>query len=189
MSYRPNASFVGEQSFPTANAIVESCHRYAVDGYSALDSGTLHLCSVSLQAGEIVGHIGFCTGTPASNSTNSWIALLDSSFKQVAHSADQLATNFASSTWHNLAMVTPYTAQYTGCYYFGIMVAVSTGPKCNVLCANTTPAAEMVTGIGVPTPVVGGMSSTGLTGPGTDGVTTYIAPTAVCPIHYMYATP
>jgi hypothetical protein len=154
---------------------------------TSVTSGTLYIFSIGLMAGESVGHIGFCTGTTAANGpTHWWTALLDNTYKQQAHSADQTSTALPASTFQNLAMVTPYVAIYTGTYYAAILVTTSvTQPT---IVSNSTTPTVFVTGTGVPTPLLGGTSTTALTVPGTDGTTVYAAPTAAVPTLYMYAS-
>jgi hypothetical protein len=178
----------GEQSYPTPGAIAETCHRYTVSGSSAPTSGVLTIGSIFLTAGQAINHLGFGNGATATTAASHWwLAILDNTYKQLSHTADQLTTNIAASTWYNLATTATFTAAYTGNYYLGIMIAVSSGSVASILSPTFTSVAQLVTGTNVPTPLVGGASTTGLTGPGTDGVTTYSAPTAATPTYYMYA--
>jgi len=150
-------------------------------------SGTLVISSITLELGEVVGHIGFGTGaTAAVGPTHWWVCLLDQTYKLMAHSADQTTTALPASTWQKLATIASYTATYSGTFYLGLMVATGTTQP-TILCRNETPDGQFVTGTNVPTPVVNGLSSTGLTTPGTDGTTTYAAPTAASQTLYMYA--
>jgi len=168
-------------------SIAETCHRYTASSASTPNGGTLYLMSTTLTAGQVVGHVGFCTGANAGVApTHWWAALLDSSYVQQAHSADQGSAALPASTWQSLAMTAPYTATYTGTYYLGLcFTATTTIP--NILAPTFNPAAQFITGTAVRTPVLGGTSTTGLTTPGTDGTTTYIAPTTSGPTFYMYA--
>lgn len=179
----------GSQGSPTTGAIAETTALTTVTtATNSPSSGVLTIMEIALQAGQSVGHIGFCTGTtPTTNATHWWVALLDVAYTQQAHSADQGAVNLAASTWENLAMVTPYVASYTGRFYLALNIAVSAGSVASILSTSTTPAAQLISGSGVPTPLVGGASTTALTTPGTDGSTVYIAPTAATPTYYMYA--
>jgi len=150
-------------------------------------SGTLYLMGIMLGAGQSVGHIGFCTGaTAASGPTHWWAALLDQSRVLQAHSADQTSSALPASTWQDLAMVTPYTATYSGQYYVGLTVVTSTTQP-TILAPPNNPDGQFVTGANMPTPVPCGLSSTGLTAPGTDGSTQYLTPTAAGPVFFMYA--
>lgn len=179
----------GEQSYPTPGAMTETCHRYTVTSSAAPPSGTLVIMSCFLMAGQKIGHIGFGTGTtPTTSASHWWGVLLDNTFKQQAHTADQGAVNLTASTWYNLATTATFTATYTGQYYLGIMIAVSAGGVATLLTTAAAPAAQMVTGTNVPTPVIGGLSSTAQTTPGTDGVTVYAAPTAASSNFYMYGS-
>lgn len=186
-----NPGFVdpsANQSSPTPGALAETTHRANISSSQAPTSGVLYLMSISLGAGQQVGHIGFCTGaTPTTAASHSWQCLLDQGYVLRGHTADGATTNLAASTWYLNALVTPYTAQYTGQYFLGLMIAVSSGAVCTVLGPNFTPVIQTITGASIPVPLVGGQSSTGLTAPGTDGSTTYLAPTTVATNYYMYA--
>ena len=168
-------------------SIAETCHRYTASSASTPNGGTLYIMSTTLTIGQVVGHLGFCTGANAGVApTHWWAAILDSSYVQRAHSADQGSAAQPASTWQSLAMTTPYTAAYTGQHYLGLcFTATTTIP--NILAPTFNPAAQFITGTGVPVPLLGGTSTTGLTTPGTDGTTTYIAPTAPGPTFFMYA--
>jgi hypothetical protein len=154
---------------------------------TSITSGTLYIFSIGLMAGESIGHVGFATGTTAANGpTHWWTAILDNTYKQQAHSADQTSTALPASTWQNLAMVTPYMPTYTGTYYLALMVTTSvTQPT---IASNAASPTICVTGTNVPTPLIGGTSTTGLTVPGTDNSTVYAAPTAAVPTLYMYCS-
>lgn len=185
--YRPPTNRFFETA-PMPGSVAESCHRYTASNTMTPTSGTLYLMSTGLTIGQTVGHIGFCNGSTATTAASHWwVALLDNTYTLQAHCADQLTTNVAASTWYNLAMVAPYTATYTGQYYFGLMVATSSGSQPSIVAPTFSAAAQFVTGANVPTPLLGGTSTTGLTAPGTDGVTTYLAPTATAGCAYMYA--
>lgn len=173
---------------PMPNAWAETANRNTVSSSFTPVSGTLYIYSVYLQAGTVISNIGFCTGTTAaSGPTHWWTVLLDNTYKLQAHSADKTSTALPASTWQSLPMVTPYTTTYTGTHYVGFMVTTSTTQP-TVISNAATFNAQFITGTNVPTPLIGGTSSTGLTTPGTDGSTTYIAPTAATQTMYIYAT-
>lgn len=170
-------------------SIAESCHRYTVSGSMTPTSGSLYLFSTALTIGQSVGHLCIGNGSTATTATSHWwLALLDKTYTLQAHTADQLTTNVAASTWYSLAVANSYTATYTGQYYLGLMVATSAGAQPSFLSPTFSAAAQFITGTNIPTPLLGGVSSTGLTAPGTDGTTQYIAPTATAGCAYMYAT-
>lgn len=176
------------QSGPMPGALAETADRYLCSSSASPSSGVLTIMQIALEAGESIGHIGFGTGTtPTTSATHWWAALLDVAYTQQAHSADQGAVNLAASTWYSLAMVTPYTASYTGIFYLALLIAVSAGSVASILAPAVTPDAQFITGSSVPTPLLGGPSTTALTTPGTDGSTVYAAPTAAAPAYYMYA--
>jgi hypothetical protein len=185
----PNPS--GFQSGTPTGVIAETNHRYNLASNNTVlgVSGTLYVMSISLQTGMTIGHIGFGNGTSATTAvTHWWLCLLDNTFVQQAHTADQLTSNVAASTWYNLATVNPYTATYNGTYYLGIVATITSGAMPSPLSPSFSPITQIVTGTSVPTPLLGGLSSTGLTTPGTDGTTTYLAPTGIAVNYYMYCT-
>jgi hypothetical protein len=169
--------------------LTETANRSTVGTLTtAVASGTLYIFSCGLMAGESVGHIGFATGTVAANGpTHWWVALLDNTYKQQAHSADQTTTAMGASTWFNLAMTAPFTATYTGTYYLAIVVVATVAQP--TIASNAATPTVFVTGTNAPTPLIGGASTTGLTTPGTDGSTVYAAPTTATPTLYLYASP
>lgn len=178
-----------EQSSSSANAVCETSHRYTIAGTAQPASGTLVLMSVSMAAGQQIGHIGWCTGSQAAvNPVHWWACLLDSAFTLQAHTADQLTAPMPASTWQLLPTVAPYVSTYTGVYYLGLMVATSAGTQPSVLAPTFSPIIQLITGANNPGPLLGGPSTTGLTAPGTDGGTVYAAPTTVAQALYMYAT-
>jgi hypothetical protein len=145
--------------------------------------------SVSMAAGQQIGRIGWCTGPQAAvNPVHWWAALLDSSYVQQAHTADQLTAPMPASAWQLLPVVTPYVATYTGTYYLGLMVVTSAGTQPSILAPTFSPIIQLITGANNPGPLLGGPSSAGLTAPGTDGTTAYAAPSTVTQALYMYAT-
>lgn len=154
---------------------------------TATVSQTLVIASCFISGGYSVGHIGFVTSTTAASSpTHWWTALLDKNYTQLAHSADQLTGAIVASTWFPLAMVTPFVTTYSGNYYLAVLIATSvTQPT---LASGPSPIAAMVTGAGALSGL-GGASSTGITAPGTDGVTVYSAPTATANVPFLYAAP
>jgi hypothetical protein len=171
----------------TTGALAETIPYYQCTTNAAPLSGDLYIQPIFLPAGTAVGHIGFVNGTTATTGTSHWwVVLLDNTYKQQGHSADQTTTVIAASTWKPLALATSYTATYSGRYYLGLMVAITTGSMPNPA-AGTAPIAAMITGTSAPTPLLGGLSSTGETTPGTDGTTVYTAPTAAFTPIYMYA--
>lgn len=175
-------------SVATSGVLAETMHRYTASATATPASGTLYLQSIFLDMGQTVSTIGFITGlTAATGPTHWWTALLDSSYKLQAHSADQTNTAIPASTWNSTAMAAPYTATYSGAYLLGLMIATSSTQP-TVLCGTTVPNAALISGTGLIAPVPGGTSTTGLTTPGTDRTTTYAAPTAAANFYYMYAS-
>ncbi|HET7641152.1 MAG TPA: hypothetical protein VFK47_20755 [Ktedonobacteraceae bacterium] len=171
---------------PMPGAMAETANRNTITTDFGPVSGTLYIFSVQLMAGQQIGHIGFCTGAAANTPTHWWAAVLDNTYKQRAHSADQLTAALPANTWQNLAMTTPYVATYTGTHYVALLFTATT--TAHILSTATAFNANFITGANVPTPLVGGLSTTGLTVPGTDGTTTYAAPTAASQTMYVYAS-
>lgn len=171
-----------------SSSLAQTIPTYAASTSAAPVSGTLYVQAVFLPAGVNVKKIGFATGTTAaSGPTHWWVALLDSSYKQQAHSADQATGALAASTWQNLTLATPYTTTYSGTYYLALMVATSTTQP-TILQAGSAPAAQFITGTGAPTPLPNGASTASLTTPGTDGTTTYTAPAAASAPFFLYCS-
>ena len=169
----------------TPGALAETIPRALAVGTFTPTSGVLFIQEIFLSAGQSVGHIGFVAVGAAVTPTHWWAALLDATYKQQAHSADQTSGAINATTWELLAMVTPYVAPATGRYYLAGLINAGTEPT--LAAASAAPQAAMVTGTGAPTPLLGGSSTTALTAPGTDGTTTYLAPTAAIAAPYMYA--
>ena len=168
-------------------AITQTLPTSQTSSSAAPPNGTLVVATCFISAGSTIGHIGFVTGTQtASGQTHWWAVVLDATYHLRAHSADQLTAVPASSTWFSLAMVTPYMATYSGNFHLGLMFANTAGANPNII-SGPIPLPAMVTGANAVTPVTGGLSSTGLTTPGTDGTTVYIAPTASTSIPFLYA--
>lgn len=177
-----------QSSAAISGAIAETMHVYTASGSQSPVSGTLYIQKVFIPAGQTVANIAFVTSTTAATGpTNWWTALLDNTYKQLAHSADQLTAAIPASTWQNLPMVTPWTANYSGYYYLAFMIKTSTTQP-TIACGTTAPLTVFVTGAGAPTPLPNGASTSGLTSPGTDGTTTYAAPTASSTPYYLYAS-
>lgn len=177
-----------DQSAPTPGAITETCHRYTVGAPSTPNNATLYLMSITLTAGMTLSNIGFCTGsTSGVGPLNWWACILNSSYQLRAVTADQLTTPVAANTWYKLALASQYQSRTTGQHYIGLMFNFS-GTRPSVLAPTFSPSAQFITGANVPTPLLGGTSSTGLSTPGTVGTTTYIAPTAIGPTFYAYCS-
>ena len=150
----------------------------------AVASGTMQLFAVMLQAGQTVSNITFLIGTTAGLTlTHGWYALLaDSTFTQLAHSADQTSGGLTASTMVTKAMTTPYAVTSAGKYWVAITVVAGTQPT---LAAETTLTQAAAAFSAFP---VAGAGSTGLTGPGTDGSTTYVTPSAAGGHAYAYVS-
>ena len=167
-------------------ALAETIPYYQATTSAAPVSGDLYIQSIFLAAGTTVGHIGFANTTATTAASHWWLVLLDNTYKVQAVTADQTTTNLAATTWYKIATAASYTATYSGRFYLGAMFATSSGSQ-PTMAAGTAPIAAMITGTSAPTPLFGGLSTTGLTTPGTAGTTVYAAPTAAFTPIYMYA--
>jgi hypothetical protein len=189
--------YVGTQSLlvaaladpPTGSAIAghiaETIAPVSATAPLTVTTGSLSIASIRLAAGQSVTGAGFVTSTVAAiTPTHAWLALLDSSYVLRAVTADGLTTAIGASTWFPSAFAAPYTATYTGVYFLGVLITAGTIPT---LCGATAPLAAMVTGTSAPAPLLGGVSTTSLTTPGTVGTTTYVAPTAAAVTPYLFA--
>lgn len=175
-------------SYGIDSALAQTMHPHIASTSAAPVSGTLYIQAVFLPAGVNVKKIGFSTGTTAaSGPTHWWTALLDNTYKQQAHSADQTTGAIAASTWQNLTLATSYTTTYSGTYYLALMVATSTTQP-TILQSGSAPAAQFITGTGAPTPLPNGASTASLTVPGTDGTTVYAAPTVASAPFFLYCS-
>lgn len=176
-----------DQSAPTPGALTETCHRYTVGAPSTPNNQTLYIMSITLIAGAQISNIGFCTGASGVGPTNWWACILNSSYTLMAVTTDQLTNPAAANTWYKLGLTSAYTPKNTGQHYIGLMFNFS-GSRPSILAPTFSPSAQFVTGANVPTPLLGGTSTTGLTTPGNVGSTTYSAPTAIGPTFYAYCS-
>lgn len=129
---------------------------------TALTSGTLTMTSVWLLAGKVVSGISFLSGATAeAGGSNLWYALYRSDLTLVGQTANDVgAASFAALTLFRKALTSPQVAPYTGLYYVGICCVATTPP--GIVSLSTHPGAMgSITGMG---PVLGGTSTTGLTG-------------------------
>jgi hypothetical protein len=161
-------------------AIAETVPRWSLSSTASPASGNLYLTGVWLQVGQKVTSITFMSGTTAAISpTHWWFALVDKNFKLQGHTADQTTTAWAATTAKTVALVTPYTATYTGMYYLGFMMTAST-----LVNVSAAPAALNQAALAPP---FAGPSSSGLTTPGTDNSTTYTSITGNTAFTPFYA--
>ena len=122
----------GSLSFAPAGAVGETFpRRFATLAQSALNSGTLYVTSIDLEAGAVVSNITMVTNTTVkTGGTHGWYVLLDTTMKVLAVTADKTD---ATTTWgtistaYPIAVTAPYTAAYSGQYYIGVMVAETAG--------------------------------------------------------------
>lgn len=143
-----------------SGALAETGSRRLYQGTVTTTSGTVYFAAVGLPKGTVVANITFCTGTaPESGGTHGWYALLDSTGKVVAVSADQTgATFFGNGSLITVAMGASYTVSASGLFYVAQCVVASGMP--NFIGSNLSSS------IGVArAPVLCGTAGTGQTTP------------------------
>ncbi len=149
---------------------------------TAVTSGQLYVYGIMLQAGVTISNISFLIGSTAGATlTHGWFALLNSSFLQVAHTADQTSGGLTANAFTTKALTTAYTPTVSGQFWIAYAVVATQQPT---MAAYGTGQG----GTGYAAIPVGGASTTGLTGPGTDGTTTYEGPTSAGAIAYGYVS-
>jgi hypothetical protein len=182
------AQTLREKYLAVSTTIGESAARTGnLNSPFASASGTLYLTAVALPAGAVVGHIAFTSGgTGATSPTHWWFGLYDSSYNQLAVTADQTSGAFAQNTYKTLAIATiasgasaTFTTTYTGLYYAGFMMS-TTGGTGN---ATIVAYAHNNTAVSSLSPVLAGTSDTGQTTPPSFSHTA-TTPTAVTGIPY-----
>lgn len=177
----------GQAAAEFTGGIASTCHAFTASATATPASGTLYIQRVFLAAGQKVTKLGFVTGlTAATGPTHWWMAILDNTYTQQAHTADQTTTAIPASTWQDVALTATFTAPYTGAYFLAFTI-VTTTTQPTLVCTTTVPNAALINGTNLLGPVPGGTSTTGLTTPGTDGSTVYATPTAASNFYYMFA--
>lgn len=132
---------------------------------TTLTSGTLTVRAIGLPAGVTVSGATFYTGNTAfATLTHGWYALLDSSMKVVAVTADTTAMLTAANTVYPLSFAAAAVTSYSGIYYLGLCVAATT-------MGNIASAPALITGIAGTSPALCGTSSTAQTTPPAVGTT------------------
>lgn len=159
-------------------AIAETMPIYAATGSVQAPSGTLQLAAINLAKGTVVSNITFLRSSATGASTTRWwFSLLDNAYMLRAVTAGQTTAPAAGNTV-TLPLAAAYTATYTGQYYVGVMCSGSSSPGWAGSAIN--PPTNIIPGIGG----ING-TDTGLSTPGTPGVTQYHAPTT--PAWAIYA--
>lgn len=112
----------------------------ATNSGAVLTSAKLAVVAIYLLSGEVIGHIGFWSGTTAlNNGNNQWFALFNSTYQRLAVTSDDTSTAWAAHTYKSLVIAntaaTPagalsanstYTVPSDGIYYLGILVKATT---------------------------------------------------------------
>jgi hypothetical protein len=114
-------------------ALAETIPRWqAAIASSGSTSGSVYGRLISLEAGQLVSHLTFCTNAAAkTGGSHGWYALLDLNSLVLAVTADQTdaATVWGTiQTKYSLDMVAPYTAPVDGDYYIVECVVASGMP-------------------------------------------------------------
>jgi hypothetical protein len=114
-------------------ALAETIPRWqAAIASSGATSGSVYGRLISLEAGELVSHLTFCTNAAAkTGGSHGWYALLDLNSLVLAVTADQTdaATVWGTAqTKYSLDVVTPYTVPVDGEYYMVECVVASGMP-------------------------------------------------------------
>lgn len=159
---------------PVPNVVAATMPRLrATTVTPAMTSGTLYVMAFGMSAGTKISAATVFTNTTAkAGGSHGWYCVLDLNRKVVAVTADQTdpATVWgAASTGYPLSFAAPAIAQYSGVYYFGIMVAATTMPT---FASGVTVASGLSIATGISSPyVLAGPSSTGQTTPPSVGTT------------------
>jgi hypothetical protein len=92
------------------------------------------LVAIALPSNTTIGHIAFVGGSTGGTFTHLWFGLYDSSFSQLAVTADTPVNWGSPAGVKSLAIATvaagaatSFTTTYTGRHYLGVMQAVSAG--------------------------------------------------------------
>lgn len=156
-----NSSF-GPGTMPT-NAVAETVSRKLLNSTSlTLTSGVMRGSLVHLEVGQIVTSLTWQGGgTAMSGGSHLWMAVLDTTGKCLAVSADDTAPTWAGSVEKSQNMTSPYTVPTTGGYYF---------VHCAVATTMNSYAGFGASTVGVSTPLAG-ISASGKTTPPAVGAT------------------
>lgn len=112
-------------------------------------SGVFRGVLVDLPAGAVISSVSFwASGTGAGTPTNQWGAVLDSTGKVLATSADALTASWVLNTKKTFTMSSPLTIPAKGGYYLGNCVVASIMPTFfgQILTAVPTGSAPFVCG-------------------------------------------
>lgn len=137
-----------------SGALAETFPRYQGSAVLTPTTGTVYVSAIGLSKGTVVTNITVLTDTAGSSGTitHSWAALLDSTGKVVAVSADGLTTAFSAGAFITFAMVSPLTIAAAGMFY--IAQSLTATGMCNWV--GTT----LLTAMAARTPVLCGTAGT-----------------------------
>jgi hypothetical protein len=152
---------------PLSGQLGESFPRYAATGVQLFfGSGEMQLAAVPLIAGQVVGHLAWCSDTTAAvTPTNQWLALFNLAGVMLANTADQLSAPIPATTYFEYPIaqvssgpVSSYVVPATGIYFIGIVVAAATMPSVSGITG-------LVTMLQEESPMTCAIGQAGLTGP------------------------
>lgn len=145
---QPNA--YAAESVPRSAATITS--------RGTLASGRMSVVAIELPVGLTINKLIFHSGTTAlATGSNQWFCLLDQNRNQLAVTADDTSTAWASNTAKALSLATPFTTAYAGLYYLGVVVVATTVPS--------LVAIQQLGYIAGLAPVLSGTANTALTNP------------------------
>lgn len=119
--------------------VYASLPRWAAGGSAAPVSGTLHLVPVWLPKGFVVGNISWVNAnTAGATMTHQWAGLYNSSYVQLATTADLTSSAIATNTKFTwpisqiaIGASATFTTTYAGIHFVGVMIAATTMPALN----------------------------------------------------------
>lgn len=163
---------------------IETFPRFMLgSGGLVLASGTLYLVALPapLKAGVTYSSITWVSGGAGiTSATNQWFTLVDkASLQTLRTTTDNTSTAWSSSTARTLNLSSTYTPTANTDAYVGIMVAASTPPNLRTIAIQTNVASLA--------PILVGTSTTGMTGPPSDG-TSVTALTSIGTAFYAYVS-
>lgn len=122
-----------------------------------LTSGQLSLTAIELEKGLRITTLSHIGGAAAVDQTNFWLAIYDKDRNRLGVTSDDTTTT--TTGLRTLSLATPFTTEYSGLYYIGILCVATTSTQG---CRGFTGSATAMAG---PPIMNGNSSSTGLTNP------------------------
>lgn len=120
-----------------ATGIYANIPRWAAGASAAIATGSLALVPLWMPSGFVVGNLVWgSAGTAGATLTHQWMGLYDSSYVQLAVTADKTNTAVPADTKFTWPIATiasgassTFTTTYTGTYFIGLMIAATTMPN------------------------------------------------------------